>query len=100
TQAFALPNVSKPPVMLQPVSSTSRVMMIGLTSGRLGPIELSVLARWTIVPRLLGLPGVANVSTFGQADRQLQVLVDPARLAARPASCSSFRRRRPRASPR
>lgn len=79
---FALPNVSKPPVMLQPVSSSSRVMMIGLTSTKLSPIELSVLARWTIVPRLLGLAGVANVSTFGQADRQLQVQVDPARLAA------------------
>ena len=83
TQAFALPNVSKPPVMLQPVSSSSRVMMIGLTSTELSPIELSVLARWTIVPRLLGLAGVANVSTFGEADRQLQVQVDPARLAAR-----------------
>jgi Cu/Ag efflux pump CusA len=82
TQAFVLPNVSKPPVMLQPVSSTSNVMIIGLTSARLSAIDLSVLARWTIVPRLLGLTGVANVSTFGQADRQLQVLVDPARLAA------------------
>ena len=28
TQAHALPNVSKPPQMLQPLSSTSRVMMI------------------------------------------------------------------------
>ena len=82
TQAFVLPNVSKPPVMLEPVSSTSDVMIIGLSSNQLSLIELSVLARWTIVPRLLGLAGVANVSTFGQADTQLQVLVDPARLAA------------------
>jgi len=29
TQAFVLPNVSKPPVMLQPVSSTGNVMLIG-----------------------------------------------------------------------
>src|SRR5512140_482922 len=83
TQAFVLPNVSKPPVMLQPVSSTGNVMLIGLSSPRLSLIDLSVLARWTIVPRLLGVPGVADVSTFGEADRQLQVLVDPARLAAR-----------------
>ena len=83
TQAFVLPNVSKPPVMLQPVSSTGNVMLIGLTSRQLSLIDLSVLARWTIVPRLLGVPGVADVSTFGEADRQLQVLVDPARLAAR-----------------
>ena len=83
TQAFVLPNVSKPPVMLQPVSSTGNVMLIGLTSRQLSQIDLSVLARWTIVPRLLGVAGVADVSTFGEADRQLQVLVDPARLAAR-----------------
>ena len=83
TGAFVLPNVSKPPVMLQPVSSTSDVMLVGLTSKTLSMIDMSVLARWTIVPRLLGLPGVANVSTFGQADQQLQVLVNPATLAAR-----------------
>jgi Cu/Ag efflux pump CusA len=82
TGAFVLPNVSKPPVMLQPVSSTSDVMLVGLTSRTLSMTDMSVLARWTIVPRLLGLPGVANVSTFGQADRQLQVLLDPATLAA------------------
>src|SRR3954468_4549200 len=29
TQAKALPNVSKPPIMLEPLSSSSRVMMIG-----------------------------------------------------------------------
>src|SRR5262249_43642042 len=57
TQSFALPNVAQAPRMMQPISSTGRVMMIGLTSRRLSPIELSVLARYTIVPRLLGLPG-------------------------------------------
>jgi Cu/Ag efflux pump CusA len=83
TQAFVLPNVSRPPVMLQPVSSTGNVMLIGLTSRELSLIDLSVLARWTIVPRLLGVPGVADVAAFGEADRQLQVLVNPTRLAAR-----------------
>lgn len=82
TGAFVLPNVSKPPVMLPPVSSTGNVMIVGLSSSRLSLIDLSVLARWTIVPRLLGVAGVADVATFGQADRQLQVQVDPARLAA------------------
>ncbi len=79
-QAHALPNVSKPPQMLQPVSSTSRTMMIGLSSSKLSLIEISQLARWTIKPRLMGVEGVANVSTFGQRERQLQVLVDPQRL--------------------
>ena len=48
TQAHALPNVSKPPTMLQPLSSSSRVMMIGLSSDKLSPIEKSVIARWTM----------------------------------------------------
>lgn len=82
TQAFALPNVSKPPTMLQPLSTTSRVMMVGLSSTDLSLIEMGVLARWNIQPRLMGVPGVANVAIWGQRERQLQVLVDPARLQA------------------
>src|SRR5215213_7835476 len=80
TQAHANPNVSQPPQMLQPLSSESRVMLIGLSPKSMSPIEASVLARWTIRPRLLGVDGVANVSIFGARDRQLQVLVDPERL--------------------
>ncbi len=80
TQAHALPNVSKPPQMLQPLSSTNRVMMVGLSSEDLSLIEVSQEARWTIKPRLMGITGVANVSTWGQRERQLQVQVDPERL--------------------
>lgn len=85
-QAFALPHVSKPPTMLQPLSATNRVMMIGLSSKTLSLIEMSVLARWTIAPRLMGVPGVANVSIWGQRDRQLQVQVDPQQLKAQNVS--------------
>jgi Cu/Ag efflux pump CusA len=80
TQAHALPNVSKPPHMLQPLSSTNRLMLVGLSSKNQSLIEMSVLARWTIRPRLLGVQGVANVSVWGQRERQLQVRVDPERL--------------------
>ena len=80
SQAHALPQVSKPPQMLQPVSSENRVLMAGISSKTLSAIRMSVLARWTIVPRLLGVPGVANVSIWGQRDRQLQVQVEPERL--------------------
>jgi CzcA family heavy metal efflux pump len=81
TQAPGLPHVSKPPAMLQPLSSASRVMMVGLSSRDLSLIDMSVLARWTVRPRLMGVPGVANVSIWGQRERQLQVQVDPARLS-------------------
>ena len=64
-EVYALPSVSKPPVMLQPVSSANRCMKVGLTSDKLSLIQMSVLARWTVRPRLMGVPGVANVSIWG-----------------------------------
>lgn len=79
-EAARLPTVAKPPVMMAPHSSTSRVLMVGVSSKKLTQLELTDLARWTIRPRLMALPGVANVAIWGQRDRQYQVLVDPQRL--------------------
>ena len=78
--AVALPSVSKKPVMIQPLSSASRFMIVGLSSKDLSLVDLSVLARWTIAPRLMGVPGVAHVAVWGNRDRQLQVLIDPQKL--------------------
>ena len=86
TQAHALPNVGSPPIMVEPLASASRVAMIGLHSKTVPLIDMSVLARWKIRPRLMGIPGVANVSIYGQRDRQLQVQVDPASLHAKGVS--------------
>jgi Cu/Ag efflux pump CusA len=76
----ALPGASKPPQMLQPRSSSTRVLMVGLSSKDLSLIEMSVLARWNIRPRLIGVPGVSNVAIWGQREQQLQVLADPRKL--------------------
>ena len=75
-----LPALSRPPVILSPLSSTSRALKIGLSSAKLSQVELSTLARWIIRPRLMAVPGVANVAIWGQRDRQLQVLANPERL--------------------
>lgn len=80
--ASRLPAIARPPVILPPLSSTSRAMKIGVSSKKLSQVDLSELARWVIRPRLMAVPGVANVAIWGQRDRQLQVLVDPDRLAA------------------
>ncbi|MBD8620784.1 efflux RND transporter permease subunit [Sphingomonas sp. CFBP 13728] len=77
-----LPLAARQPVLMPPLSSTSRAMKVGLSSGRLDQMQLSELVRWTIRPRLMAVPGVANVAVWGQRDRQLQVLVDPERLRA------------------
>ncbi|MCB9717355.1 MAG: efflux RND transporter permease subunit [Myxococcales bacterium] len=75
-----LPSVARSPVILSPTSSTSRVLKVGLASDQMSILDLSDLARWTIRPRLMAIPGVANVAVWGERDRQLQVQVDPDRL--------------------
>ncbi|WP_052434129.1 efflux RND transporter permease subunit [Streptacidiphilus melanogenes] len=83
TQGPAVVNVGTPPVMVQPLSAETRALMVGISSTRISPINLSTLARWRIRPRLLAVPGVANVTIWGQRDQQLQVLVDPAKMHAK-----------------
>src|SRR5947209_13406313 len=80
TEATRLPAIARPPVILSPLSSTSRAMKIGITSKTLSQMDMTELAKWTIRPRLMAVPGVANVAIWGQRDRQYQVLADPDRL--------------------
>lgn len=80
--ASRLPAAARPPVLLPPLSSTSRAMKIGVSSKKLTQTDLSELVSWTIRPRLMSVPGVANVAVWGQRDREFQILVDPDRLAA------------------
>lgn len=72
--------VAQPPVILQPLSSTSRALKIGVWSERLDQMQLTDIVRWVVRPRLMAVPGVANVAIWGQRDRQFQVLVDGDRL--------------------
>lgn len=80
TLAGQLPALARTPVILSPLSSTSRVMKIGVWSDTLSQTEMTTLVRWNVRPRLMSVPGVANVAIWGQRDRQIQVLVDPDRL--------------------
>jgi CzcA family heavy metal efflux pump len=77
-----LPSWSAPPFMIQPLSATSRVMKIGISSDERPLIDLSVTAYWKIRARLLRVPGVANVAIWGERLRQFHVNVDPERMAA------------------
>jgi CzcA family heavy metal efflux pump len=75
-----LPAWASPPVMLPPLSATSRSMKIGISSDSLSVIDLSMIAYWTIRQRLLRVPGVANVAIWGERLEMLQVQVIPERL--------------------
>ncbi|MEY9931793.1 Cu/Ag efflux pump CusA [Catenulispora sp. GP43] len=83
SQGPALVAVGTPPVMIQPLSVQARATAVALSSSSMSATDLSTTARWRIRPRLLAVPGVANVVLWGQRDLQLQVLVDPARMNSR-----------------
>ena len=80
--ASQLPLVAKAHVILPPLSSLSRCMKIGLWSETKDQMEMTVLTKWTIRPRLMSIPGVANVAVWGEKEPQLQVIADPERLRA------------------
>src|SRR5436190_5407664 len=77
TVAPTLPTWASPPQMLPRKSATSRVMQIGLSSDTISRLDLSMIAATTVRSRLLHVPGVANVSIWGQRLKQLQVLARP-----------------------
>ncbi len=73
----SLPTWSSPPFILQPLSATSRVMKVGLSSDEHSVIDMSMLSYWKIRARLLRVSGVANVAIWGERLRMLQVQVNP-----------------------
>jgi len=80
--AAQLPLVARPPVILPPLSSLSRCLKIGLWSDTKSQMDMTVLTKWTIRPRLMSVSGVANVAVWGEKDPQMQVIADPDRLRA------------------
>ena len=78
--ADLLPDGAGPASLAPLTSSTSTVLIVGLTSEKKSLMELRTLADWTLRPRLLSVPGVAKVAVFGGEVRQLQVQVHPEKL--------------------
>ncbi|MBI3241985.1 MAG: efflux RND transporter permease subunit [Chloroflexi bacterium] len=77
-----LPTWAAPPVMIQPLSSTSRAMKIGISSDQHSLMDLSMIAYWKIRARLLDVPGVANVPIWGERIKMPQMQVDLERMRA------------------
>jgi CzcA family heavy metal efflux pump len=78
-----LPRWASVPFMIQPLSSTSRAMKIGMSmtdKSSKSMVEMSLIAYWTVRPRLMRVPGVANVAIWGDRWSAKQVQVDPALL--------------------
>jgi CzcA family heavy metal efflux pump len=77
-----LPTWAAPPFMMPPVSATSRVMKIGMSSKTLSVMDMSLMTYWTVRTRLLSVPGVANIPFWGEQLNQLHVQVKPPLMAA------------------
>ncbi|MGD0958302.1 MAG: efflux RND transporter permease subunit [Methylomonas sp.] len=75
-----LPAGAGMPVALPLSSSSATVLTIGMRSGAKSLLELRTLVDWTVAPRLLAIPGVADVNVFGGEIQQLQVQIKPAAL--------------------
>ncbi len=86
----SLPTWAAPPVMLQPLSATSRVMKIGLSSDTVDQIDMSMISYWTIRPRLLSVSGVANVAIWGEQIDMLTVQAIPDKLVEHGVALTSI----------
>jgi CzcA family heavy metal efflux pump len=80
TTTPTLPTWASPPIMLPPLSATSRMMKIGISSKTRSVIDLSMITYWTIRQRILRVPGVANVPIWGERLEMLHVQTVPERM--------------------
>ena len=78
--AGRLPETVAPPVLTPLTSSSSTVLVVGVTSTRRTLMEQRTFVDWVMRPRLLATPGVSKVAVFGGEVRQLQIQLDPERL--------------------
>ncbi len=80
--AARLPEDASAP-LLAPVSSImGEILLVGMSAPPHLLMETRTAADWAVRPRLLAVPGVAQVAVIGGQVRQYQVLLDPERLLA------------------
>lgn len=77
-----LPDGSDAPVVQKFDPNATPILTLALLGGSAPPADVTTFAEDVLVPRLERVDGVADVSVSGGPERQVQVLLDPARLQA------------------
>lgn len=75
-----LPSGVGAPTMAPISSIMGEVMLLGVTSDSLSPMDLRTLSDWQIRPRIKAIGGIANVVVIGGDYKQYQVFADPAKM--------------------
>ncbi len=75
-----LPPGAEVPQMMPISPPVGIIVKMSLRSDKTSLMALRTLADWDFRPRLLAVPGVAQVTIFGGEVKQYQVVVDPAKL--------------------
>ncbi len=78
--AAQLPAGVRVPDLNPLTSSSSTVLVLGLTSDTRSLMDLRTIADWTLAPRLLAVTGVSKAAVFGGEVRSTQVQVHPDQL--------------------
>ncbi|MCW8193650.1 efflux RND transporter permease subunit [Proteobacteria bacterium 005FR1] len=79
------------PVLAPVTSIMGEIMFVALTSTSHDEMTLKTTADWVLRPRLLAVPGVAEVIPIGGQTRQYQVIASPERLSAYGLSLDELR---------
>lgn len=71
------------PTMTPITSIMGEIMLIGVSAAKdsMTPMQLRTIAEWTIRPRLLSLPGIAQITAIGGEVKQYHVNIEPSMLS-------------------
>ncbi len=75
-----LPQGVNKPVLAPQSSLLGEMMILAIESDTVSKMDLRTFAEWNLRPRLLSIPGVAQVTTIGGEFKEYQVQADPYRM--------------------
>ena len=80
TISNSLPEGVGPAAAVPLASSSATILTMGVTSSSKDLMELRSIVDWNLAPKILSVPGVADVNIFGGEIKQLQIQIDTDKL--------------------